>query len=133
MTIWAVCNRCCLVCRTSSLTLSSFPWLPTSFAMNSCISFTEFVGDRLGCGDLQPRALLKGEAELEKLTGRSCSSCNKIRGIWGRKLAPWFVEVEMEMEMETEMEIPSLFLTFPAPSCLAPSWSQIVLMSMWRS
>lgn len=39
----------------------------------------------------------------------------------------------MEMEMETEMEMTSLFLTFPAPSCLAPSWSQIALMSMWRS
>lgn len=89
MTIWSVCNRCCLACRPGSLT-----HLLPSIADVSCNEFlqyliplllTAFVGDRLGCGDLQPRALLKGEAELEKLTGRSCSSCNKNPGNLGKE------------------------------------------------
>lgn len=89
MTIWSVCNRCCLVCRPGSLT-HLFP----SIADVLCNEFlqyhillllTAFVGDRLGCGGLQPRALLKGEAELEKLTGRSCSSCNKNPGNLGKE------------------------------------------------
>lgn len=89
MTISSVCNRCCLVRRPGSLTL-----LVPSIADVLCNEFlqyhvpllcTEFVGDRLGCGDLQPRALLKGEAELEKLTGRSCSSCNKNPGNLGKE------------------------------------------------
>lgn len=120
--------------------------------------FTEFCrrsGRLWGFAALTRRTLLKREAGLEKLTGRSWPGSNKIRGSWGRSSAPWCVcgGGDEKMEMGTEVRdgegrlplpgqqhsrlpVPSpafCFHQLPCSVSCAPSWPQIALMSMWRN
>lgn len=72
-------------------------------------------------GILQPRALLKRETELEKLTARSWASSNKNPGNLGKEACPLVCGGGDGMEMETgtgtEMgDAPSLTNKTPASS-----------------
>lgn len=78
---------------------------------------TGFVGIRLGCGDLQPRALLKGANRVGEADRTELVQFQQNPGNLGKEACPLASGGGDEMEMETEME---MGLRLPSAATLPP-------------